>query len=175
MALTYKGLATVTVGAGGASNIEITSIPQTYTDLILKVSARTTRTDYNYSELVIQLNGITSTSNYSTDILLGNNGSAASFTISTYAQLNYISTNKTTSGIFGSTEIYIPNYISSNKKSIGIEGAAEVNGADNAMGLNSVLSENTGAITSIKIFPAANEGVIFTQYTSATLYGISKS
>jgi hypothetical protein len=43
MALTYTAIKTVTVGSGGAANIDFTSIPQTYTDLVLKVSARMNR------------------------------------------------------------------------------------------------------------------------------------
>ena len=175
MATTYTLISSVTVGSGGTSTIDFTSIPSTYTDLVLKISSRTTRTNYNYSELVIQVNGITSTSNYTTMILLGNNGSAVSFTATTYAQLSYISTNKTTSGIFGSTEVYIPNYTSSNKKSMSVDGAAEVNGTDNAMGLNAILSNDTGAISSIKLFPATNESATFVQYSTAYLYGISNA
>jgi hypothetical protein len=34
MATTYEIIASVTVGSGGAANIEFTSIPATYTDLV---------------------------------------------------------------------------------------------------------------------------------------------
>jgi hypothetical protein len=40
MAATYKLIETVTVGSGGAANIEFTSIPQTYTDLKLVISGK---------------------------------------------------------------------------------------------------------------------------------------
>ena len=43
MANTYTLISSVTVGSGGAANIEFTSIPATYTDLLLKLSTRTTR------------------------------------------------------------------------------------------------------------------------------------
>jgi hypothetical protein len=43
MANTYEAIATVEVGSGGAADIEFTSIPGTYTDLVLKLSARGTR------------------------------------------------------------------------------------------------------------------------------------
>jgi hypothetical protein len=36
MATTYEAIATVEVGSGGAANIEFTSIPATYTDLVIK-------------------------------------------------------------------------------------------------------------------------------------------
>ena len=37
---TYKLIASGTVGSGGASSIEFTSIPGTYTDLVIKTSLR---------------------------------------------------------------------------------------------------------------------------------------
>ena len=42
MASTYIPIATVTVGSGGATNIEFTSIPNTYTNLIILTSLRGT-------------------------------------------------------------------------------------------------------------------------------------
>jgi hypothetical protein len=45
MANTYEAIATVEVGSGGAATIEFTSIPATYTDLVVKVSARNARVD----------------------------------------------------------------------------------------------------------------------------------
>ena len=43
MATTYTLISSVTVGSGGAASIEFTSIPSTYTDLVLKLSARSSR------------------------------------------------------------------------------------------------------------------------------------
>ena len=43
MANTFKKIQTVTVGSGGAASIDFTSIPQTYTDLKIVLSARTNR------------------------------------------------------------------------------------------------------------------------------------
>ena len=40
MATTYKAISTVTVGSGGAASITFSSIPATYTDLVLKISGR---------------------------------------------------------------------------------------------------------------------------------------
>jgi hypothetical protein len=41
MATTYEAIATVEVGSGGAANIEFTSIPATFTDLVVKASLQT--------------------------------------------------------------------------------------------------------------------------------------
>ena len=67
---TYVLLSSVTVGAGGASSINFTSIPATYTDLVLKISARTNSTGAG-STYKISLNG--SSSSLSRIILLQNN------------------------------------------------------------------------------------------------------
>ena len=40
MATTFTKIASVTVGSGGASSIDFTSIPSTYTDLCVKLSTR---------------------------------------------------------------------------------------------------------------------------------------
>jgi hypothetical protein len=40
MAYTYSKIASVTIGSGGSSSINFIAIPQNYTDLILKLSAR---------------------------------------------------------------------------------------------------------------------------------------
>jgi hypothetical protein len=54
MATTYEAIATVEVGSGGAADIEFTSIPGTYTDLVVKVSARSTSSS---GDCRIELNG----------------------------------------------------------------------------------------------------------------------
>ena len=36
----YESIATVTVGSGGAADVTFSSIPATYTDLLLKLSSR---------------------------------------------------------------------------------------------------------------------------------------
>jgi hypothetical protein len=40
MATTFIKIASVTVGSGGAASMDFTSIPSTYTDLVIKVSTR---------------------------------------------------------------------------------------------------------------------------------------
>jgi len=41
----YESIASVTVGSGGAANVEFTSIPATYTHLQIRGIARSGRTD----------------------------------------------------------------------------------------------------------------------------------
>ena len=54
---TMTPIQTVTVGSGGAANITFSNIPQTYTDLVIKISARSNRSDYstNFTSYIIYI------------------------------------------------------------------------------------------------------------------------
>jgi len=62
MANTYKLISSVTVGSGGAATIGFTSIPATYTDLLLSYSGRIDQTG-NVRQVDISFNS--NTSNFS--------------------------------------------------------------------------------------------------------------
>lgn len=171
MANTYVAISTVTVGGGGSANITFSAIPSTYTDLLIKVSARgTTATKYDY--LFMQLNG--ATTNYSGRVLYADNASVGSTTNSSASNLNPGLVNMTTStaSTFASTDIYIPNYAGSNYKSISGDATSEDNSTYAAIYLMAQLWSNTAAITSI-VFTTPSGS--FAQYSTATLYGIKNS
>jgi len=157
---------TVTVGSGGAASIDFTSIPQTYTDLVVKVSARAT---VDETQLELQFNG--STSGYSIRRLTGDGSNAASASLSSVSVMQFGrgSSSTQTASTFGNTEIYIPNYTSSNNKSTSSDGVNENNATSANTYLGAGLWANSAAISSIKIF--FNTGN-FAQYSTATLYGV---
>jgi hypothetical protein len=166
MANTYIAIATTTVGSGGAANIEFTSIPQTYTDLLLKVSARA---DALQTTLIAEFNS--SSSSYTTRYLYGD-GSGA---FSGNASLPYfggVNPSTYTANTFGSTEIYIPNYAGSTNKSLSSDSVIENNATAATAAMWAGLWSNTAAITSIKLTIAGSAN--FVQYSTATLYGIKK-
>jgi len=163
------------VGSGGASAITFLSIPQTYTDLKIVVSARDTNTPGNTDDgLFIQFNGVTS--GYSNKVLYGNGSSASSgsnsYGITSKSYVGAICTGSATANTFGNTEIYIPNYTSSNYKSVSSDSVLESNGTQVIDALNASLWSNTAAITSISL---STNGYTFAQYTTAYLYGINNS
>jgi hypothetical protein len=164
MANTFKKIQTVTVGSGGAASIDFTSIPQTYTDLKIVLSARGT-TD---SSILGEFNGVTT--GYSTRFFRGNGSTAASST-SSDLRVGVLNPSSYTASVFSTSEIYIPNYTSSTQKSISVESANENNATTNYMFLAVGLSTATAAITSIKLKNDGGEN--FVQYTTATLYGVS--
>ena len=166
---TIVKIETVTVGSGGAANITFSNIPQTYTDLVVKLSLRTTGATQNCS---ISFNG--STANFS-QRQLGGDGSSA-YSASRTDNLNVVLANGTgyTATTWASNEVYIPNYTSSSNKSFSSESVTENNatGADQVMRAH--LWSNTAAITSIA-FNAGNGSGTFAEFTTATLYGISRT
>lgn len=170
MANTYEAIATVTVGSGGAANIEFTSIPQTYTDLVVKASARSDSGTPAYTSLRLLPNG--SSSNGSTRWIRGNGAAASSDVDATGIYSGESDTALATANTFASIEWYIPNYAGSNYKSFSIDSAHENNTTTAFLHLMAGLWSNATAISSITLDLAAGD---FVQYSTATLYGIKNS
>ena len=169
MVFTYKAIATVTVGSGGASSMSFSSIPQTYTDLLLKVSTRTSASTTANQDYV-KFNG--SSSNYSSKLIQGDGTSASSGSYSdSRATLNV--GNSATASTFSNCEVYIPNYTSSAYKSYSSDSVTENNGTTAYIHLKAHLWSDSSAITSIEL--TNDSGSNYAQYTTATLYGIKKS
>jgi hypothetical protein len=168
MANTYTLISSVTVGSGGAATIGFTSIPSTYTDLILKTSLRTDRA-LEIDAILFTLNA--STSNFTGRRLFGDGSSAASDTVTRVILIANSATS--TSSTFSNNEIYIPNYAGSTNKSYSIDGVAENNATFARADLTAGLWSDTSAITSITLTP--NVGPNFIQYSTAYLYGISNA
>lgn len=159
-------ISTVTVGSGGAANIEFTGIPQTYTDLQLKVTSRTTAS--TVQDLRINFNGVTT--NLTERYLLGNGASVSAGTQS-LAQVGVTTSDTNTINTFNNTDIYIPNYTSSNYKSVSADDVSENNGTTAYAMLTGSLWSNTSPINQITLTLSSGN---FKQYSSATLYGIRK-
>jgi hypothetical protein len=166
---------TVTVGSGGASSIDFTSIPSTYTDLVVKISTRTTdTTGGNWGNAKITFNGNTS-SIYSDRTVYGTgSGSGASFASTSAASSvgTYDTRALATASTFSNTEIYIPNHAGSNNKSFSTDSVTETNATSAIAILSASIMASATAISSIKIEPSVGT---YVQYTTATLYGIKNS
>ncbi len=171
MATTYKAIATVTVGSGGAGSIDFNSIPQTYTDLVIMISGRSNRASTDGDNWTLSLNG--STSNFSYRLLYGAGSGSFGADSGSNNTNPYVSAANQTSNTFGNAMAYIANYTSSNYKSISVDGVNETNSTLAYMGINSSLWSNTSAITSISL--GVYNGTGFLQYSTATLYGIKNS
>jgi len=171
MANTFVKIASVTVGSGGAVSIDFTSIPATYTDLCLKLSIRGTNND-PYFSLLMRLNA--TTSGYTTTRLAGY-GSGVNSDGNT--GLSYLYTGQppsalSTANTFSNTEMYFPNYATSNNKSYSEDQVGENNATLSFQQCIAGLWSNSAAINQITLY---NEYGNFTQYSTATLYGIKSS
>jgi hypothetical protein len=164
MANTYTLIEGKTL-ASNTANITFSSIPQTYTDLIVLISPRFSNA-LSMPGFSIYLNGVTT--NQSGKYLLGNGTSAVS---SSSILLDSTGGNDTTS-TFASLQIYFPNYTSANYKSFSIDGVAESNVTATEVYLSAGLWSSTSAITSIGFERASAS---FATYSTFYLYGINNS
>ena len=162
MANTYTLIASNTVGSGGVSSVTFSSIPSTYTDLLLKASVN----GASLASLAVSYNG--STTNFTNKWLEGNGATAASG--SNAASGRFIGLPSTAASVFSSVEFYIPNYASANYKSYSSDSVTEANATTAYADLIAGLWSDTAAITSIAI-----SGTTLSQYSTFYLYGISKT
>lgn len=166
MANTYTLISSNTVGAGGTASITFSSIPATYTDLLVKASVRTNNADTN-DTLYIKPNG--STANLTYRVIRGDGTAATSFTVNRV----FIDGSTATANTFGNTDIYIPNYASSNNKSMSADSVQENNITEGNSSLSAILWSDTTAISSLTFSPLF--GTLFSQHSSFYLYGIKNS
>jgi hypothetical protein len=165
MAITYEIISSVTVGAGGAANMSFTSIPQTYTDLLIVLSGRTSYTTFD--SILVTFNG--STSNFSGIVGYGDGSGTAVFSAGRWAGSQ---PGTGTAQNFANNQLYIANYASSSNKAFLTDSTTETNGNPAYTYIGGSLWSNTSAITSITLTPNAGN---FVQYSTATLYGIKNS
>lgn len=173
MADTYTLISSVEVGAGGASSIDFTSIPSTYTDLCVKYSLRGDYSSFDRVDLYLYFNN--STSGWSDKDIYGTGSTVGSLSNGWSGAAGYpgqINTSITTSNTFTNMEIYIPNYAGSAYKSYSVDSVEENNATAARAFLTAGLWSNSAAITSVKVSPYSGN---FVQYSTAYLYGIKNS
>ena len=176
MANTYTLIASNTVGLLGASSITFSSIPSTYTDLLLKSSARSAIVG-GRDDAYINFNGSIA-STYQTIRLRGadggsysNNSGANVAPASTYPL--EIPGSTATASTFSNDDIYIPNYTGSQAKSYSVDSTAENNSTVTwQVTLSAGITTATSAITSIT-YTATSGNLV--QYSTFYLYGIKSS
>ena len=157
---------TKTVGAGGIADVTFSTIPTTYTDLVIKFSARSSTASFG---LYVIINA--SSPHAITSKFLEGDGSTATSYSPTDGISAYLNRSIQTASTFSNGELYFPNYRSSNNKSFSSDSVNETNGTSAFASLAALLWSNTAAITSIKL--AAPSSAVFEQYSTFYLYGIS--
>jgi hypothetical protein len=157
-----------TLGTAAAS-IEFTSIPQTYTDLVIVASVRSLETSLGNASLEIRPNG--STANGSGRWLYGSGTTTSSITVSR-VDGGFISNSAATSNTFSSTSIYVPNYTSSTNKSFSADGVQENNATTSYQVITASLWSNSAAITSLDFRCISTTNLV--AGSTISLYGVLK-
>jgi hypothetical protein len=166
---TFELIASYTA-TGSVSSIDFTSIPSTYTDLVLKLSTRQSRSEVA-SNIGIQFNG--SSSNLSSRYLIGTGSAAASSTFGSTILFGNSTAATATASTFANSEVYIPNYAGSTNKSVSADSVTENNASNANAILSAGLWSQTAAITSISIVSLSSDN--FVQYSTAYLYGVKNA
>jgi hypothetical protein len=159
--MTMTLIETKTLGST-TSLVEFVSIPQSFTDLVILISGRSTASGVLEG---IDLRFNSSTSDRTGRRLWGNGASATNDSSSSIFVLNG---DTSTANTFSNVSIYIPNYAGATNKSFSVDGVMETNATTSYMGLHAGLWSNTAAITSIGIGPNLMSGSVL------SLYGILK-
>jgi len=177
MANTYTLIQAQTL-ASSATNVTFSSIPASYTDLVLRCSARSDQAS-NTDLIILKYNGSSAT-NYSYISIFGNTLSTilnASGSGGTNQRNGYANGANSTANTFGSAEIYITNYASSNAKAGSSFSVTENNTANASyaavVAAFSTLWDSTSNITSIEVSPL--NGPNWVPGSSFYLYGIKNS
>ena len=173
MANTYTLISSNTLSSSAAS-VTFSSIPSTYTDLVVRISARTDRATTS-TGIRLTFNG-SSAANYSYTYVLGN-GSAASSSFTsnnTLATFGSVNAATSTANTFSSHELYIPSYNASQNKPFSSSNAFENNTTAAEVSAYANLWSNTSAISSIT-FTQAGSGTSFVTGSSFYLYGVKNS
>ena len=176
----FDSISTITVGSGGSSSIEFTSIPATYTHLQIRAIAQTNRGTYSVDNMFTRFNSDTA-SNYAWHYIFGGYTTtpmveAGSGTSATYMLSIGVSTS-VPGTTFTGVVMDILDYANTNKfKTVRTLNGFDVNGTagtgsyGGTVCFNSGLWRSTSAVTSITFAPEA--GTNFAQYSQFALYGI---
>jgi len=174
---TYVAIAK-TVLTGSQASVTFSSIPSTYTDLVVLLSARGSHTGTYTQFCVVEFNA-DNTSLYSRTFLEGDGSAASSGRFSTtYIINNALTTDTATSNTFSNMEFYVPNYTAATNKVLSDSSASESNIASGPKAeVMAGLYRNTTAISSIKL-TALTPALGASNFLSGSrfdLYGIKNS
>ena len=160
----YESIATVSVGAGGASTVTFSSIPSTYQHLQIRGIMRSTTA--NHADM--QLNSDTG-NNYAGHALEGTGSAVSAFGGASRANMfSIFYTNGTSTGV-GSGVADILDYANTNKNTTVRSLRGTEDNSSGNMSFISGLWMNTAAVTSITL---TARGGTFLQYSDFALYGI---
>ena len=166
----FESIATVTVGSGGASSIEFTSIGSGWQHLQIRYLARLASAG---EDVLMRFNGDTGTNYVRVHQLKGDGSSASAAALTSGTQIfpGFIPGSGDTASIFGAVVVDILDYTSTSKHKVTRSfGGADKNGSGDVYLRSGMwFPSSIAAITSIAL---TGNGGNFAQHTTAALYGI---
>jgi hypothetical protein len=168
--MTLIATSTVTSGGSGVS-ITFSSIPATYTDLLVvgAIKSTTTNSSFFVHNAYVLFNN-DSVSTYTRRQLNGDGSVTVSFSGSDRI-IGFVPTSDSGgANTFGSLQLYVPNYAGSTNKSYSVDTVTENNATTARQTITAGLYSNTSAINSLKI--ECDGG--FATGSTMSIYGITK-
>ena len=157
-------LQVITVGPAGASEVNFTNIPGTYTHLQIRAIAPGS----NDSDIWIRFNSDTG-SNYAAHRIYGDGSSVSAGANTTSTKIDVAARTSGSSSIPAPAVIDILDYANNNKYKTSRSFFGWDNNGSGYIMFSSGLWMNTSAITSIKLFPQVGS---FQQYAQFALYAV---
>ncbi len=164
MPITYEPISTTTLGSTSAQ-IDFTSIPQTYTDLVLVTNLIVTGSGYPW----MTVNGNTSNI-YSNTILRGTGSSVISSRNSNSTEW-YFTTGYDTFGVPILATINFFSYTSSSNKTALVQNAGATQ-TTTPISVSALVARTSSAITSISLIKGSST---WSAGSTATLYGVKNA
>lgn len=164
---TYKPIATTTLG-GAVASYTFSSIPNTYTDLVLVYRTRASSQN-TYIDVICQVNSDTGT-NYSYTYLTGDGASSSSGRSSNQVKMFFDANGAPWNAFWGSGVGHFMNYANTTTYKTMISRGNNAGGTSGGVDVVVNLWRSTSAINSIKIF--LNGAYNLDTDSTFTLYGI---
>jgi hypothetical protein len=175
---TYIEIARHVVPAGGERTISFTSIPQTYRDLHLVMSARFDTSSRTTDTPIVYFNADQSTSTYPNFLMRGNASAASGGNSSGYPGFygGEINSGQASANAFSNADMYIGDYATNGTNKSAIWNTTNPSNAQSTVYTQVSMGTWTGTspITTITIYDSYGTSN-FVEGSTLTLYGIKNS
>lgn len=175
----YFPIASYTVPSGGVSSITFGGLPQTFTNLQIRVLLKSTYTSDNRAAFCVRFNGDT-TSSYNTHNLIaegsgtptaGSSGTNTFMFGSPNSEFPASGSGVSSASIFGAAVIDLLDYTNVNKfKTAKFLGGWDNNGATGRITFESGLYRSLNAITSINFY---TDNGNWAEFSNISIYGVN--
>lgn len=162
-------IAQTEVETATATDIEFTSIPADYDELILILSARSNKSSTT-DNIALTFNG-SSAAYYGLILYQENSGTPASATVNNASSLTtlYATGDTAAANCFSTTTVHISGYTSTAAKAFTFESSTTNNSGSVLQAFGNGVWNNSSTISSLKLDPVTGD---FMQFSKATLYGV---